>query len=322
MDKLLIILGPTSTGKTDLGMSLAKKINGEIISCDSRQVYTGLDIGTGKLPSEEVLVQKSKGSWDLDGVKVWLYDLVDPKLQQFTVKDYIEIAEKKIEDIFNRGKIPIIVGGSGLYLKGLLEGIPNLEIPLDKKLRKKLDKLSLKELQIKLQSLSVKVWEKLNSSDRQNSRRLFRAIELVMMNPYAQEIQNSKLKSENYQILKIGLKAPREILNQRIDLRVLSRISQGMVKEAKNLYKKGLTFKRMKQLGLEYGVLADYLRGHINKEELIKRLKLKIHQYAKRQMTWFKKEKDVSWFDISEPGFVNNVERLVIDWYNKVYEQS
>src|SRR3989344_5434520 len=129
MDKLLIILGPTSTGKTDLGLSLAKKINGEVISCDSRQVYIGLDIGTGKLPNEEVLVQKNKGFWDLDGVSVWLYDIADPRSEDFTVKEYIEKAEKVIKKVIQKGKTPIIVGGTGFYLSGLIYGIPNLEIP-------------------------------------------------------------------------------------------------------------------------------------------------------------------------------------------------
>lgn len=317
MDKLLAILGPTSSGKTDIALRLADKFHAELVSCDSRQVYKSLDIGTGKLPSQDskVDVFKSNGFWIINGIRIWLYDVADPK-KQYTVSHYIKDATKAISEIKKLSKLPIIVGGSGLYFKGLMEGIPNLDIPVDSKLRRQLQKLSVKELQEKLQNISFESWNKLNESDKKNPRRLLRSIEIALMNPYIKESQKSKFKNQKYNVLKIGLMAPRDVLNKRIDVRVYSRINQGMIEEAEKLHKEGLTFERMKELGLEYGVLADYLIGKSSKEELIEKLKTKIHQYAKRQVTWFKKEKNITWFDITKENYINNVERLVIDWYN------
>lgn len=316
--KILIILGPTSTGKTDLALSLAKKFNGELVSCDSRQVYKGLDIGTGKMPSAMSNVKyqisnliKQKGFWEINGVKIWMLDVVEPK-RQYTVADYVSDAGKVISRIIKRDKLPIIVGGTGFYLKAFLEGLPSLGLPVDEKLRGKLEKLSLIELQRRLQKLSKEKWEKMNSSDRQNPRRLIRAIEIAM-NP--NKVQGSKLKVQSF--LKIGLTAPRKVLYQRSDRRVIERIKQGMIEEAKQLHKGGLTFKRMKQLGLEYGILADYLMGKIkDKKELIKILQLKIHGYIKRQLTWFKKEKNVVWFDVTNKDFLEKVEGLISKWYH------
>lgn len=314
MNKVLVILGPTATGKTDLALSLAKKFSGELISCDSRQVYQGLDIGTGKLPRKEVKVKKGEGFWEMDGVKVWMLDVVDPK-QQYTVYDYIKQASLIVEDILKRGRLPIVVGGTGLYLKGILEGISNLAVPVDRKLRGELEKLSLEELQNKLKPLSPIKWKNLNKSDRHNKRRLIRAIELAMTNPYRTTSKKLKVKNQNYDTLKIGLTAPQQVLNQKIDSRLISRIDQGLIEEGEDLLKKGLSFKRMKELGLEYGILADLLSGKINKKEFIEILKIKIHQYAKRQLVWFKKEKDVLWFDITSPNFAAEVEKTAEKWY-------
>lgn len=323
--KLLVILGPTSTGKTDLALFLAKKFNGELIACDSRQVYIGLDIGTGKLPSsnfnppdggQNSKLKKGNKFWELNGIKIWMYDMVDPK-EQYSVADYVKEASRIIEEIRERGKLPIIVGGTGFYLKALLEGLSNLTIPMDPKLREKLDSLSLQELQTRLQELSTQKWEKMNSSDRQNPRRLIRAIELSANFPVKIATSLASLAPRNDNILKIGLTVSRNILYKRIDERVVSRINQGMIDEAEKLHKKGLSLKRMRQLGLEYGVLADYLEDKFkNSEELIKLLQGKIHGYARRQITWYKKEKDIIWFDITEEGFAEKIEKLVIKWYD------
>ncbi len=289
--RLLVILGPTSVGKTDLGLKLARKFNGELVSCDSRQVYKGLDIGTGKLPGSS-----------------WMLDVSDPK-DQYSVAEYVKDASKVINDILERKKLPIIVGGTGFYIKALLEGLPNLEIPIDLKLRKQLSNLTVKKLQAKLSNERL---SNMNSSDMQNPRRLIRAIEL----------KDSKQvkKNEIYNALKIGLTAPREILYQKSNKRVVDRIRQGMVKESKQLYKNGVTFKRMKQLGLEYGVLADYLTGVIKSEkELINILQLKIQGYIKRQKTWFKKEKNIIWFDITEKNYAQKVEKMIAKWYYQSY---
>lgn len=318
MKKILIILGPTATGKTDIALNLAKKFNGELVSCDSRQVYKGLDIGTGKEPNKnsnfQFSISKNNGFWEIDGINVWMYDICNPE-KQFTVKDYVELAEKVIEDVIKRGKLPIIVGGTGFYLKALLEGLPNITVPVNEKLRGELEKLSLEKLQIKLQNLSPTRWENLNESDRKNPRRLLRSIELESMNPYDHTTQISKFKSQNYHILKIGLTAPREILKKRIFARLLSRFENGLVDEATNLHKNGLTFSRMKQLGLEYGMLAKLLNNEINENQFLEQLSVKISQYAKRQMTWFKREKNVSWFDITQKNWELKVEKQVRKWY-------
>ncbi|MBI2196324.1 tRNA (adenosine(37)-N6)-dimethylallyltransferase MiaA [Candidatus Daviesbacteria bacterium] len=320
--KILVILGPTSTGKTDLAIHLAKKFNGELVACDSRQVYIGLDIGTGKLPSgrwkvEDGKWKKGKGWWEINGIKIWMYDVADPK-KQYTVFDYVKDANRAIDDILKREKLPIIVGGTGFYLKALLEGLSNLAIPRNLKLRKELDKISLQQLQEKLKEVSPKKWGSMNSSDRQNPRRLVRAIEMVIGGfQHTRKIAALPLVARN-DILKIGLTASREILYRRIDERVVSRIEQGMIEEVEKLHKAGLNFKRMRQLGLEYGMLADYMENKIkDKEELIKLLQGKIHGYARRQITWFKKEKEVFWFDITEEGSAEKIEKLVIKWYDK-----
>ncbi len=198
MKKILVILGPTSTGKTDLAIKLAKKFNGEIISCDSRQVYKGLDIGTGKMPSEslEVKILKSAGFWLINGmseaptnaVKVWMYDVINPG-KKYTAFDFAKDASRIIKEINLRGKLPVVVGGTGLYLKALLGDIPNLKVPINKKLREELTTLSLEKLQQKLKKLSLKKWNSLNNSDKNNPRRLLRSIEIISMNPYVEESQ-------------------------------------------------------------------------------------------------------------------------------------
>lgn len=332
MNKVLVILGPTATGKTDLALQLAKKFDGELSSVDSRQVYVGLDIGTGKMPgkelsgkNKELSIKKQRNSWEVNGVKIWMYDVVSPK-RQYSVADYVKDANKVIDGILVKGKLPIIVGGTGLYLKALLEGLPNLAIPVDLKLRKKLEQLSKEELQKKLQETSLKRWNNLNESDRENPRRLIRAIELVISN-HQGDPSTPRLRrvaqddhARDGSVLKIGLTAPREILYQRIDERVISRVDQGMISEAINLHKSGLSFKRMRQLGLEYGVLADYLSGKIGEIKgargLIRIMQGKIHGYARRQLTWFKKEKDVNWFDITAGNFPDNVEKVITKWYH------
>lgn len=317
MNKIIVILGPTATGKTDVALKLARKYNGELVAADSRQVYRGLDIGTGKMPSgsEKWKVRSGKGSWEINRVKVWMYDVVNPDVQ-YSVADYVKDAEEVIEDIFKRGKVSIIVGGTGFYLKALLEGLSNLSVPVDKELREELEKLSLLELQEKLMSLSPIKWKNLNESDRKNPRRVLRSIELIKMNPYMGRISKYNKKIQRWDVLKIGLTAPREVLYKNVDQRVLSRFDQGMLKEAEDLHKNGLSTVRMKQLGLEYGVLADYLEGEIQSQNLILTMQNKIHGYIKRQLTWFKKEKNVNWFDITDKEFNTKVENLVAKWYD------
>lgn len=323
MVKLFCILGPTATGKTDLGLFLAKKFNGELIASDSRQVYIGLDIGTGKLPATPAEIKKGKGYWEIEDVKIWMYDIVDLNTQ-YTVALYVRDVEKIIEDIINRGKIPIIVGGTGLYIKALLEGLPNLVVPVDENLRGSLSKLNLEELQNKLRLLSPVRWKELNNSDRQNPRRLLRAIEISSINPGLQSprtITGGQVYTK-YQVLKIGLTAPRDVLYKKVDLRVFDWIEQGIIEEVKGFLKNGISIDRIKSLGLEYRVVADFIDGKLLEKDLVKTIQNNIHGYVRRQLTWFKNEREVNWFDITEKKYLENVENLSRGWYHNSNDQK
>lgn len=310
--KLLAILGPTATGKTDLALNLAEKFNGELVSCDSRQVYKDLDIGTGKYPSKKYKIEKRNGFWEIGSNRVWMYDVVNLK-KQYTVANYVRDANKIIEDIYKRDKLPIIIGGTGFYFKALLKGLPNLSIPIDIKLRKKLQKLSKDELQKKLQEISAERWKALNQSDRQNPRRLVRAIELSLVKPKIQK----KLDKQKTNALKIGLTARRNILYKKADEGVIKRINSGMVEEARKLQSMGLGLQRMRRLGLEYGILADFLEDKIKtKEDLIKIMQGEIHGFIRRQLTWFKRDIEINWFDINMSDYQARIEKLILDWYN------
>lgn len=311
----MVILGPTATGKTDLALDLAQKYQGELVSCDSRQVYKGLDIGTGKLPGGKVTVRKGDGFWEINGVKVWMYDVADPR-KRYTVKDYILGANAVVKDILKRGKLPIVVGGTGLYLRALLEGLPDLAVPVDEKLRKELEALSLEELQKRLISISPQAFKNLNESDRKNKRRLLRAIELLIMYPYKDTRPKITGLSQRYNVLKIGLSLPRQVLNKKIDYRAQLWLEENIVGEVKKLVEEGVSLQRFRGLGLEYGVVADLIAGKVETGELLKKMQVKVRQYAKRQVTWFKKEKNVHWFDINGKDWNGEVAKLVAFWYH------
>lgn len=316
--KLLVILGSTSTGKTDLGLELAKKFNGELISADSRQVYKYLDIGTGKMPGNESgmmnQVSREGGYWIVDGIRVWMYDLVDPKIR-FNLYQFIINAGAVIKDIIFRDKLPILTGGTGLYIRSLLEGVSDFGIDQDSKLRKELEMLGIKQIRAKINKISPIALNKLNNSELNNKRRLIRLLEKLTNTKNSDSFDGLE---KDFDILKIGLRVERNLLRSRIKQRILSRIDQGMIEESKNLLSKRiLTYKRMNELGLEYKYISKFLKGEIKSlEELIEILSLKIGQYAKRQETWFKKEKNMVWFNIGDNDFIKKVEKQVQDWYN------
>jgi tRNA dimethylallyltransferase len=221
-----------------------------------------------------------------------------------------------IKDIEERGKLPIIVGGTGFYLEGLLEGF-DVDIPVaDYSLRSELGRYTVKELQKELIELSPETFEKMNASDRQNPRRLVRRIEAVSKNGYIQSHPKPNSPFAAHEVLKIGLTASKEVLNSRIDKRLDSRVDLGLIEEGKALLNEGVSLERMRQLGLEYGVLADLLEGKIGEDEFKSKLKIKIHQYAKRQMTWFKRDHDIKWFDVTDSELSHRVEKEVSNWYN------
>ena len=271
--KLIVILGPTATGKTKLAVKLAGLFNGEIISADSRQVYQGMDIGTGK---------------DLKEYRRAPYHLIDiasPK-KQFTLAEYQKTAYQAIDHILNKNRIPFLVGGTGLYLQSIIEGYQLSESGPDMKLRAKLNNKSLAQLQ----RLSQKLNFKLNSSDFNNKRRLTRAIEIKL-----NDKNFNQTKCPKYDCLVLGLKYSKDIIDKRIDLRLQQRLKQGLIAEVKKLKKVGLSWKRLEDFGLEYKWISLYLQNKINYDEMVNRLRIAIHQFAKRQLTWFKRMKNIIW---------------------------
>ncbi len=304
--KLLIICGPTATGKTKLGVDLAKKFDGEIVSADSRQVYRGMDIITGKDKPE--------------GIKIWLYDAAGPD-QRFSVADYYELALKVVEDIWGRGKLPIVVGGTGFYIKALMEGIETMGIGPDWDLRSKLSNCQINELQIYLKKMDCERWEKMNESDRQNPRRLIRAIEIAQNSKsqtlISKQITNSKLQRPNVDYLTIGLTAPYKFLYERIDQRVDERVKMGAVEEIKKLLSEGYGWDNS-VLGqtIGYQEWRDCFEGKANKEEAIQRWKFDEHGYSRRQMTWFKKIRDIHWSDVTKDDWREEVEKRIKAWYS------
>lgn len=325
MKKILVITGPTATGKTSAAIAMCKKFNGEIVSADSRQVYRGLDIGTGKDLDEKSKVKDQKSKiqiknkkfeikrHSIDGVPVWLLDVVSPKVQ-FNVSDWLDCACRVIKDIWERGKLPIVVGGTGFYIRALTSGIPSLKIAPDKKLRKRLNPLSLSKLQKELKDIAPSVWLKTNSSDQSNLRRLVRKIEIATAG-------KTKGKSDSFltgtDFLSIGLSAPREKIYQKIDKRVKKRIDQGLLDEIKMLLKKGISWTDPGMNTLAYKEFRPYLEGEESLKEAIEKWRLDEHHYAKRQQTWFKKEKRINWFDITEDNYLQKMTKLVNRWYSK-----
>ncbi len=276
--KLIVICGQTATGKSDFAVQVAKEIGGEIISADSRQVYTGLDIGAGKITKKE-----------MQGIPHHMLDVVSPK-KVFSVNDFKTQAQKKIQEIIDRGHMAIVCGGTGFYIDTLLGTIDLPEVPPNKELRKKLESKTKVQLLALLKKLDPKRAETI---DQDNPVRLIRAIEIATALGSVPVLK----KKSPYDVLSVGLTLPDEILKEKIHNRLLSRMKDGMLKEAKNLHMKGLSWKRMRELGLEYRFLADHLTGKLPKEEMLIQLETAIWHYAKRQKTWFKRNKDIVWID-------------------------
>jgi tRNA dimethylallyltransferase len=281
-DKLLIICGPTATGKTKLAYDLAKKFNGELISADSRMVYKYMDIGTGK----DV---KKYG-------KILGYDLADPD-EEFSISQYSAFGRQKIQEIQNRKHLPILVGGSGLYIKAVTDKIDSIDVSPNETLRDNLKDKTVEQLAKLLKNSNLQKYEKMNNSDRNNPRRLIRAIEIAMSDE-----QEIKQKS-NYDSLFVGLTLEKDILKERIQKRVDERIKEGMENEIKFLKEKKF-----------WNGAPSKTIGYKNWPD-IEKWKIEEVKYAKRQMTWFKKQKQINWFDVSNPNFAKDVVNLIQKWY-------
>ena len=306
--KLLIICGPTATGKTKLGIFLAQKFNGEIISADSRQVYKFMDVGTGKEWGD---ITTGEASVHIHG-----YDLVDPK-DNFSVFEYLKFVRKTLEDIWNRGKLPILVGGTGLYIKAVVEGIDTLNIPKNLSLRKSLEEKSVSELYEKLATLDSSKAASMNISDKNNPRRLIRAIEIAIWKmSNEQKVSKPKKGLSLLNTLYIGLNYPTDQISSLITSRVEKRIEMGFIDEVEDLLKMGVSWKMQSMNALGYKEAEGFFKNGLTYEEFVEKWIESEINYVKRQLTWFKKEKQINWFDLTKQGELLKLEKLVERWDN------
>jgi tRNA dimethylallyltransferase len=297
--KTIVVLGPNASGKSDLAVEIARQFNGEIISADSRQVYRGMDIGTGKITKKE-----------MRGVPHYLLDVAGPK-RRFTVAQYKKLALAAIKKIQRKNKIPIICGGTGFYIQAITDNLKIPEVKPDLKLRARLEKKSIGELFSVLKRLDP---ARAAIIDQKNPRRLVRALEIVLKTgkpvPLFNKIPpNLPLKREEpdlspsflkegwggFNTLFLGVKKSPKELQKLIHKRLLKRLRQDMIQEVKKLRDSGVSWQRLEQFGLEYRWIAKYLQKKIAYAEMLARLQKDIEHFAKRQMTWFKKDSRIYW---------------------------
>ena len=275
--KLIAVMGTNASGKSGLGIELAARYGGEVVSADSRQVFRGLDLGSGKITPEEA-----------KGVPHHLIDVCEPG-EFFSMADFQRLAYAAIDDILTRGKIPFLVGGTGLYVDAVIDGYELSEIEPDLELRAHLETFETPVLYAMLK-------EKLPDTqiDPKNRNRVMRALERLAADDY-----HPGRRSPRYQVLKLGVTWPREILKQRIDERLERRLNQGMIDEVKGLMDAGVSTEFLTKLGLEYRYITEYLLGKWTYDQMLDELARAIKRFAKRQMTWFRKEENLHWLDMS-----------------------
>ena len=283
--KVIVICGPTASGKTALSIELAKKINGEIISSDSMQIYKDMDIGTAK-PSKE----------EMQNIKHYLLDFVEPN-KRYSVAEFKKDAEQAIEEILEKGKTPIIVGGTGLYVDSLIYGIEYQDIKLDEGYRKELEERveneGLEKLFEEAKKIDPQAMEKISQNDKKRILRILEIYKATGKNKTEQEIESRKNGVKyNYKVFAINW--DRKILYDRINKRVDMMIEKGLINEVEELLKKYTEFPTAMQ-GLGYKEVVEYLQGKTTREEMIEKIKMETRRYAKRQITWFKKNKQTIW---------------------------
>lgn len=295
---VIVIAGPTASGKTALSIKLAKELNGEIISCDSMQIYKEMDIGTAKVTKEEA-----------EGIKHYLIDIVSPN-ERYTVSNFKKDSKNAIKEILNKGKTPIIVGGTGLYVDSLIYEIEYQDMEFDINYRNELMEKAetnegLKELYEQAKTIDSKAMEKISSNDK---KRIIRVLEIYKATGKTKtelEILSRQKEVEyNYKVFVVNM--DREKLYNRIDKRVDIMIENELVEEVEKIYNKYNEFPTAMQ-GLGYKEVVEYLQGKINKEEMIEKIKKESRHYAKRQLTWFRKDKNFIWLN-SEDGIEKNIE--------------
>ena len=284
--KVIVICGPTASGKTSLSISLAKKINGEIVSCDSMQIYKEMDIGSAKPTVEE-----------MQEIKHYLVDFVSPE-KRYSVSEYKEDASKAIEEIINKGKTPIIVGGTGLYLNSLIYNIQYNEMEVDLNYRRELEKeaeeYGLEVLYNRAKEIDPEAMEKVSANDKKRITRVLEIYNATGRNKT--ELEKKSRKEVPYNYLIFGINMERSILYDRINKRVDIMLEQGLIEEVKNLINKYSNMPTAMQ-GLGYKEVKEFLDGNISKEEMIEKIKMESRRYAKRQITWFKRIENIIWLD-------------------------
>lgn len=292
---LPVILGPTASGKSALGIALARRFHGEIVSADSRQVYRGLDIGTAKVTPEEREI-----------VPHHLLDVVDPR-ETYTVAQFQHDAIAAINAIVARGALPLLVGGSPHYIQAVVDHLDIPRIPPQPELRAELEARPLPDLLAQLEELDP---QSAATIDRNNPRRVIRALEVCIVSgkPFSQQ---RGVADPLYRCLLLGIAWPRQTLYQRIDARVDERMQQGMVQEVRNLLDEGVSHERLEALGLEYRFISFWLRGGFPSEaEMVQRLKYAIHDFTRRQLAWFRHDQRIVWIN-GGPRMLEEAERVV-----------
>lgn len=279
---IVAVVGPTAVGKTTLSLDLAERLGGEIVSADSRQVYRGLDLGSGKIRPDE-----------MRGIPHHLLDIADPSTV-FTAKEFVEAGREALQNIHARGVLPVVVGGTGFYVDALLGRVILPNVPPNEALRAELSTLPVETLAERLKERDPSAYERM---DTKNPHRLMRALEIVAaLGSVPPLIANET----PYRVLWVGVTLPLEELKSRIHSRLGERLEHGMLDEARALYTQGLSYERMEELGLEYRAMARYLQGVLPYDDMVVELEKEIVSYAKRQMTWFKKNTGIQWFHPEE----------------------
>lgn len=300
-DKLFILMGPTAVGKTSISIDLAKKLNGEIISADSMQIYKYMDIGTAKVKP-----------YEMNGVPHYLIDIIYPD-ENFTVSDYKRMATKYIKKINQENKLPIVVGGTGLYINSLVYKLNFASVPPNEEVRRKLDIFDNEHLHAKLLEVDINSGERISINDR---KRIIRALEIweVSGKTPSEFNKNFREETDEYDLVMVCLNMDREKLYQRINDRVDIMIEEGLVEEVKNILNMGYNKDLVSMQGIGYKEIILYLENKINLDEAINIIKQGSRNYAKRQLTWFKRDNRIKWIDINNFESTDDISRNIQDY--------
>lgn len=302
--KVIVICGPTASGKTKLSIEIAKKINGEIVSADSMQIYKEMDIGTAKPTIEE-----------MQGIKHYLLDFVSPD-KRYSVADYKKDAINAIDEIIEKNKVPIVVGGTGLYINSLIYGIEYPEIEIDIKYRNELERTAdepdgLRKLYEMAKKIDEEAIKNISLNDKKRICRILEIYHSTGKTKTQQEIESRK-NGPKYDYIVYGLNMDRDKLYDRINKRVDIMIQDGMIEEVKNVASKYKEFPTAMQ-GLGYKEVLEYLNGDTTKEEMIEKIKMETRRYAKRQLTWFRRYETIKWIDAL--GDIQNNINIILEGY-------